>query len=76
MIDAVRIATTVVDLPLEESLRMAALYPATFLGLDHQLGRIASGYRADFVHFDRDYKVHSTWVAGQQHSHMGGTAAN
>jgi N-acetylglucosamine-6-phosphate deacetylase len=76
MIDAVRIATTEVDLPLEESLRMASLYPAAFLGLDHQLGRIASGYRADFVHFDRDYKVHGTWVAGRYQSHNSDTATN
>lgn len=69
MIDAVRIATSIVGLPLEESLRMASLYPAAFLGLDHNLGRIASGYRADLVHFDRDFRVHNTWVAGVQRSH-------
>ena len=69
MIDAVRIATGVVGLPLEESLRMASLYPASFLGLDHQLGRIASGYRADLVHFDSEFKVHNTWVAGARQSH-------
>lgn len=66
MIDAVRIATTQVGLPLSESLRMASLYPATFLGLAEQLGRIACGYRADLVHFDNDFKVQDTWVAGQK----------
>ncbi len=76
MIDAVRITTNSVSLPLEESLRMAALYPASFLGLENQLGRIASGYRADFVHFDRDFKVHNTWVAGVQQSHQVNTAVN
>ena len=43
MIDAVAFANTVVGIPVEESLRMAALYPATFLGLEHKLGRIANG---------------------------------
>ena len=66
MMDAVRIATTSVGLPLAESLRMAALYPATFLGLEQQLGRITGGYRADLVHFDSDFKVQATWVAGQR----------
>ncbi|MEH6584849.1 MAG: N-acetylglucosamine-6-phosphate deacetylase, partial [Halioglobus sp.] len=75
MIDAVRIATTLVGLPLEESLRMAALYPAEFLKLDDQLGKIETGYRPDLVHFDRDFIVHGTWVAGQYQSHNGGTGA-
>ena len=73
MIDAVRIAVSIVGLPLEESLRMAALYPATFLKLEDELGRIAKGYRADMVHFDKDFQVHSTWVAGAHQSHIGGT---
>jgi N-acetylglucosamine-6-phosphate deacetylase len=72
MIDAVRIATTQVGLPLEESLRMAALYPAAFLNLDDQLGRMDTGYRPDLVHFDRDFIVHGTWVAGHYQSHNGG----
>ena len=73
MIDAVRIATSIVGLPLEESLRMASLYPATFLTLEHELGRIAKGFRADLVHFDKDFQVHSTWLAGVQQCHSSGT---
>ncbi|MEH6571086.1 MAG: N-acetylglucosamine-6-phosphate deacetylase [Halioglobus sp.] len=73
MIDAVRIAVCSVGLPLEESLRMAALYPATFLKLEDELGRIAKGYRADLVHFDKDFQVHSTWLAGAHQSHSRGT---
>ena len=69
MIDAVRIAVSIVGLPLEESLRMAALYPATFLKLEDELGRIAKDYRADLVHFDKDFQVHSTWLAGVHLSH-------
>lgn len=72
MIDAVRIAVSVVGLPLEESLRMAALYPATFLKLEHELGRIAKGYRADLVHFDKGFNVHNTWLAGAHQSHSSG----
>ncbi len=70
MIDAVRLNTQWVGMDLGESLRMASLYPAQFMQLDKQLGRIAPGYRADLVHFSDDFKVTHTWVAGdkQQHS--------
>ena len=69
MIDAVRYANSTVGLPLEECLRMAALYPAAILQLDHCLGRIAVGYRADIVHFDNEFAVHHTWLAGQHQAH-------
>ena len=69
MIDAVRVTTDLVGLPLAESLRMASLYPATFLGLQGSLGRIGPGYRADLVHFDEEFRVNHTWVAGRPRSH-------
>ena len=70
LINAVAYAAGTVGIGLEECLRMASLYPAAILGLDNTLGRIAAGYRADFVHFDASYTVHNTWLAGshQQHS--------
>ena len=70
LINAVAYAAGTVGIGLEECLRMASLYPAAILGLDNTLGRIAPGYRADFVHFDASYTVHNTWLAGshQQHS--------
>jgi N-acetylglucosamine-6-phosphate deacetylase len=69
MIDAVRYASCEVGLPLGESLRMASLYPAAVLGLQKTLGRIAPGQRADFVHFDGDFRVRNTWVAGVHRAH-------
>jgi N-acetylglucosamine-6-phosphate deacetylase len=69
LIDAVRITHQQVGLPLEECLRMASLYPAEFLEIDNQLGRIRAGYRADLVHFDRHFTVLDTWVAGQHLQH-------
>ena len=69
MIDAVRTATELVGLPLAESLRMASLYPATFLEMHRELGRLLAGYRADLVHFDNNFQVQNTWVAGQPQSH-------
>lgn len=64
MIDAVRIAHQHAGIELGEVLRMASLYPAEFLR-QPRLGLIKSGYRADMVHFDPEFKVQQTWVAGQ-----------
>jgi N-acetylglucosamine-6-phosphate deacetylase len=69
MIDAVRIATETAGIPLRESLRMAALYPAQFLRRENELGRLDKGFRADLVHFDDNYNVLGTWVAGHYQSH-------
>jgi N-acetylglucosamine-6-phosphate deacetylase len=76
MIDAVRTATNLVGLPLAETLRMASLYPATLLGRDKELGRLEPGYRADVVHFDQNFQVQRTWVAGQHQSHSSASSVN
>jgi len=70
MIDAVKCAHQLAGLPLLECMRMASLYPAQFIEQDHQLGRIRSGYRADLVHFSKDFIVHNTWVAGGRQAHQ------
>ncbi len=64
MIEAVRNAVSFMGIRLEEALRMASLTPAEFLGLDHSLGRIAPGYRADLVAFS-EHGVAMTWIAGE-----------
>lgn len=69
MIDAVKNATTMLDLSLEEAIRMASLYPAQYLGLGDQYGLLKSGYKANMVHFDDEFNVTSTWVSGQQETH-------
>ncbi|HDY83000.1 MAG TPA: N-acetylglucosamine-6-phosphate deacetylase [Halieaceae bacterium] len=69
MIDAVCYTHRTVGLALEECLRMASLYPAAILKRDDNLGRIASGYRADLVHFNGNFTVYNTWLAGQRQSH-------
>lgn len=65
MIDAVRNCVQLLGLPLEEAARMAATYPADFLGLDKTHGRIATGYRADFTVVDEALAVRETWIGGQ-----------
>ena len=63
MASAVRFCVEELALPLEEALRMASLYPATFLRLDDTHGRIAPDYVADIVHLGADLRVRKTWVA-------------
>ena len=66
MASSVRNCVELLALPLEESLRMASLYPATYLGLSDQLGRAAPGYRADLALLRPDLTVLATWVGGDE----------
>ena len=65
MATAVRNTVNLLEQTLEEALRMASLYPAEFLGLAHERGRIAPGYRADLVQLDDDLNVRRTWIGGE-----------
>ncbi len=65
MATAVRNAPAMLDVDLAQAARMASLYPAAFLGLDRQFGRIEPGYRADLVLVDADVNVLQTWIAGR-----------
>jgi N-acetylglucosamine-6-phosphate deacetylase len=65
MASCVRNAVSLLGLPLPEAVRMASLYPAEFLGLAHELGRIAPGYRANFVLADEQLRVLDTWIDGE-----------
>ena len=64
MAGAVRNAVRRLGIPLPKALRMASLNPATFLKLDHELGRIAPGYRANLVLLDDDVTARRTWIDG------------
>jgi len=65
MIEAVRNAIALLEIPLVDALIMASRTPARFLGLDSELGLIAPGYRADLVAFTVNFEVTETWIAGQ-----------
>jgi N-acetylglucosamine-6-phosphate deacetylase len=65
MAGAVRNAVAMLDLSLADASRMASRNPADFLGLDHELGRIAQGCLADLVLLDDDLCVQDTWIRGQ-----------
>jgi N-acetylglucosamine-6-phosphate deacetylase len=64
MATAVRNAVHLLGLSVAEAARMASEYPAAFLGVDHELGRIAPGFRANLVLMDDELRVRRTWVEG------------
>jgi len=51
--------------PLTTAVRMASEFPAAFLKLAHEIGRIAPGYRANLVLADDELNVKETWIDGQ-----------
>jgi N-acetylglucosamine-6-phosphate deacetylase len=64
MATAVRNAVHLLGLSISEAARMASEYPAAFLGLEHELGRIAPGFRANLVLMDDELRVRRTWIEG------------
>jgi len=66
MASCVRNAVSLLGVSLPEAVRMASLYPAEFLGLSHELGRIEPGYRANLVLADEKLNVLETWIDGQR----------
>lgn len=70
MITAVNNAQMMLDISLEEALRMASLYPADFLGLNNHKPQLAIGANADFTLLEHANNsalyVSQTWISGQQ----------
>jgi N-acetylglucosamine-6-phosphate deacetylase len=66
LMDAVRYLTGTLGIGLSEVLKMATLTPARLLRLDHRLGRLRCGFRADLVHIDDDLRVKGVWIAGEK----------
>ncbi|NTS31829.1 N-acetylglucosamine-6-phosphate deacetylase [Phyllobacterium sp. BT25] len=67
MISSVRFVHNELGLPLEEALRMASLYPAESLRIDHHYGRLLPGYIANIVHLDDRLDVNQVWIDGDLH---------
>jgi N-acetylglucosamine-6-phosphate deacetylase len=61
---AVRNAMDYLNVSLPEALVMASAAPAAFLGLEKTHGRIAKGFRADFVVADAAMQVRQAWISG------------
>jgi len=54
MLDSVQNSFLHANIELAETLKMASVYPAQFLKVDHEYGFIKEGYYADFVVLERD----------------------
>ena len=65
MAGAVKNTVSMLELPAEEALRMASMYPAEFLGINDSYGSLEVGKRADLVLMTEQYKVQQTYVGGQ-----------
>ena len=65
MATAVRNVPAMLQLELATAARMASQYPAEFLGLSGELGRIAPGQRANLVLVDEGVHVMETWIDGR-----------
>lgn len=64
MASAVRNTVNTLDISLGEALRMASLYPAQYLGLQHSKGRLLEGFDADFVVLDEQLQAQATYLGG------------
>jgi len=64
MIEAVENSVKYVGIELDEALRMASLYPAKAIAMDHQLGSIEAGKVANLTIFTDHFKVMGTVVNG------------
>jgi N-acetylglucosamine-6-phosphate deacetylase len=64
MAGAVRNAISMLGLELAEAIRMASEYPAEYLGLAHELGRIEAGHRANLALLDDSLHVRRSWIDG------------
>lgn len=65
MASCTRNAVSLLGVSLPEAVRMASLYPAEFLRLSHELGRIEPGYRANLVVADDHLNVLDVWIDGR-----------
>lgn len=76
MIEAIVDGVSLYELPVDVALTAATINPAWTLGLDHRLGSLGPGKRADFVVLDSSFEmvpyrpghnpVAEAWIAGER----------
>ena len=62
---AVRFMVNNVGISYIDALKMATIYPSTFIGMEREIGVLKPGARADFLWLDDDLNVQSVWRAGE-----------
>lgn len=65
MIQAIKNSVQYAGIPLDETLRMATLYPAKAIGIDHYLGSIEINKIANLTVFTKEYKIKKTITNGK-----------
>ncbi|WP_448211862.1 N-acetylglucosamine-6-phosphate deacetylase [Colwellia sp. MEBiC06753] len=65
MATAVRNCHQQVKMPLDESIRMASLYPAQYVKLDKKMGQLTVGSAANMALLDDGLAVSQTWINGK-----------
>lgn len=66
MIDGLKNLVTRAQVPFETALDSCTINPASLLGMDDHLGRIAAGYDADLVVLTDDYEIAAVYCKGIQ----------
>ena len=68
MATAVRNTHIDLNIPLDESIRMASLYPARYLYQTSKMlrGELAVGMKADMIVLNKDLSVLQTWISGKR----------
>ncbi|MGV3540835.1 MAG: N-acetylglucosamine-6-phosphate deacetylase [Rufibacter sp.] len=66
MLKAVQNTVSLVGLELDETLRMATLYPALVLGLEKKVGQLTPGAAANLVVLNQELQLQQVWVDGQE----------
>lgn len=67
MASAVRFITHNTDQTLEDAIAMASSSPATFMKIDHAVGEIKIGKKANFALLDDGLMVSKIWIDGVQY---------
>ena len=66
LLDTVRRCVQHAGVPLPDAVRAASATPASVLGLDHELGGLRPGLRADVLAVDRDLRPVAVWRGGHR----------
>lgn len=65
MLQAIKNCVEQVGIPLQESIRMATLYPARLIGRS-DIGNLDTGSMANVLAFDNKFEVQNVWFQGEE----------
>ena len=60
MVNAIRFG-----IPMEQAVMAATINPARAIGADHETGSLEAGKMADFVVFDKEWKIRQVVIGGK-----------